>query len=81
MPFEVAILDILRVPLYQRIDENVFHLHKLGLSKSCIGNALDVDDKTVAKALRWVGGKDSSLVGAQGGTSPPDGRIRPESSV
>jgi len=53
MPFEVAFTDILNAPLYQRIAERVLHLHKLGLNKLCIAEHLAVDDKTVAKALRW----------------------------
>jgi len=54
MAFEVAIMDVPEEPLYQRIAEKVLHLHWLGLNNLRIGRHLDVDDKTVAKSLRWV---------------------------
>ena len=54
MPFEVAIMDAPEEPLYQQIAEKVLHLHRLGLNNLRIGRHLDVDDKTVAKSLRWV---------------------------
>ena len=40
-------------PAYQRIARDVERLHALGLSLNKIAQHLGLDDKTVAKALRW----------------------------
>ena len=53
--FEVDIVDRSKVPIYIAIAGKAVHMIQLGLSKSCIGKKLGVDDKTVAKALRWKG--------------------------
>ena len=55
MDFEVALVDRSNVLIYIAIAEKALHLNHLGLSKSCIGKKLGVDNKTVAKALRWKG--------------------------
>lgn len=39
--------------VYQRIAEEAIHFRRLGFSDSNIAWLLDVDDKTVAKAIRW----------------------------
>jgi len=41
-------------PVYQRISAEVQRLKFLGLSLSRIAAALEVSDKTAAKALAWV---------------------------
>ena len=58
VPFEVAIMDVPEEPLYQQIAEKVLYLHRLGLNNLRIGRHLDVDDKTVAKSLRWRGTRE-----------------------
>ena len=45
------IVDQAEVPVYLRIAEKARHLRELGMSDRAIGQALDVNDKTVAKAL------------------------------
>ncbi|MFC2172946.1 hypothetical protein ACFLU6_10005 [Acidobacteriota bacterium] len=53
MPFEIAILDTEPLPLYQRIAAKATHLQELRISFACIARKLGVDEKTVAKAVRW----------------------------
>ena len=53
VPFEVALLEVEKPSVYQRIAEEAKKLHRLGLSNSKIARHLRVDDKTVAKAIRW----------------------------
>ena len=38
--------------MYQRISQEVNHLHQLGMSNAAIARHLKVDDKTVAKAIQ-----------------------------
>ena len=52
---EVALLETESRPLYQRVARKALHLRELGLSYSAIARRLEVDDKTVAKAIRWLG--------------------------
>lgn len=52
IPFEAALLETAKPPLYQRIAPKAVSLWELGLSLSRIGRDLGVTDKTVAKALR-----------------------------
>jgi hypothetical protein len=40
-------------PLYQRLAPEIARLRRLGLSRRRIGTELEIDDKTVDKALRW----------------------------
>jgi DNA-directed RNA polymerase specialized sigma24 family protein len=40
--------------LYQRVAREAIHLRELGFSYSAIARRLEVDDKTVAKAIRWL---------------------------
>ena len=47
-------LDTKPRPLYQRVARMALHLRELGLSYLAIARKLEVDDKTVAKALRWL---------------------------
>ena len=54
VPFEVALLDTSPPPIYQRIARKALHLQELGLSRSAIARRLAVDEKTVAKAIRWL---------------------------
>ena len=56
MPFEVALKVIPDPPSYQHLAEKALHLKQLSLSKARIAAALTVDDKTIAKALRWMEG-------------------------
>jgi len=43
-------------PVYQRIATKALHLRELGLSDRVIAQRLGVSDKTVGKAIRWLGG-------------------------
>jgi orotate phosphoribosyltransferase-like protein len=43
-------------PVYQRIATKALHLRELGLSDRVIAQRLSVSDKTVGKAIRWLGG-------------------------
>jgi hypothetical protein len=52
-PFEVALVETERPPLYQRIALQAQHLRQLGLSFSAIAEHLGVTDKTVSKAISW----------------------------
>ncbi len=54
IPFEVALQDDAPPPLYQAIAEKAYQLQQVGMSANAISKHLKVDDKTVAKALRWL---------------------------
>lgn len=43
-------------PLYQQVAPGVARMRRLGLSYRQIAQAFGVDDKTVAKAARWLVG-------------------------
>ena len=51
--FEVTILDTSTRLLYQEISAKSIQLHELGLSLRIIAKKLNVDEKTVSKAIRW----------------------------
>ena len=55
---EVALLDAEGQPVYQQVAQKARHLRDLGLSCCAIARKLGVDDKTVARALRWLKGVD-----------------------
>ena len=52
--FEVTILYTSNQPLYQEISTKSSQLYELGLSLSTIAKKLNVDEKTVSKAIRWA---------------------------
>ncbi len=52
--FEVVLLETEARPLYQQVARKALHLRELGLSYCAIARRLEVDDKTVAKAIRWL---------------------------
>jgi len=52
-PFEVALLDTVPPPLYQRIAREAAQLEQLGLNRHRIARRLGVADKTVTKAIAW----------------------------
>ena len=54
MPFVVKLLDTEDSPVYQRIASKALRLKQLGLSMAGVARALDVSDKTAAKAIKWV---------------------------
>lgn len=56
LPLEVALLDTAERPVYQRIASKALHLRELGLSDRVIAQRLGVSDKTVGKAIQWLGG-------------------------
>ena len=56
VPLEAALLETEAKPLYQRVAGKALQLRELGLSLSAIGRRLGADDKTVAKAIRWLQG-------------------------
>jgi DNA-binding CsgD family transcriptional regulator len=41
-------------PQYQVIAERALQLRQLGMSDLAIARALGINDKTVAKSIRWV---------------------------
>ena len=49
-----TILTETRQPIYQGIARKSLHLKELGFSNRKIAIRLCVDEKTVAKAIRWV---------------------------
>jgi len=53
MRFFVKLLDTEDSPGYQRIASKALQLKQLGLSMTGVARALDVSDKTVAKAIEW----------------------------
>jgi hypothetical protein len=55
--FEVALLETAEAPTYQRIALQAKHLRQLGFSLSRTARQLGVTDKTVAKAIRWIGSR------------------------
>ena len=50
---EVALRGTEAQPKYQQVAQKARHLRDLGLSNRAIARKLGVDDKTVAKAVRW----------------------------
>jgi hypothetical protein len=54
VPLEVALLETEAWPLYQQLARKALHLRELGLSYCAIARRLEVNDKTVAKAIRWL---------------------------
>jgi hypothetical protein len=55
VPFEVTITETVPPPAYQRIAVEAQRLARLGLCFTRIAKALGVTDKTVAKAITWIG--------------------------
>lgn len=55
IPFEVAIVDTSPPPTYQSVAADALRLSRLGMSHLKIAQTLGVTDKTVTKALRWLG--------------------------
>ena len=54
VPLEATLEETEVRPLYQRVARKVQHLRGLGLSYCAIAERLEVDDKTAAKASRWL---------------------------
>ncbi|MGI8460591.1 MAG: hypothetical protein ACR2OC_02990 [Solirubrobacterales bacterium] len=52
-----SLADAAPPPIYQQIAEKAQHLRELGMSNRSIGRALAINDKTVAKALKWELGR------------------------
>jgi len=48
------LLEVEVQPLYQQVAREALHLRELGLSYCAIASKLGADDKTVAKAIRWL---------------------------
>ena len=59
IPIEVNLLNIVQEPTYQIIASKSLHLKELGFSNRKIANHLNVDEKTVAKAITWMVEKNS----------------------
>lgn len=53
-PFQCVLTGITEEPIYQLIAKKALHLNELGLSNYRIAELLNVNDKTVAKAIRWA---------------------------
>lgn len=54
LPFQVALVETLEPPVYQRVARRALHLHELGMSDRAIAGRLGVTDKTIAKAIAWA---------------------------
>ena len=52
--FEFTMLNTSTRPLYQEIAAKSLQLHQLGLSLRIIATKLNVDEKTVSKAIQWA---------------------------
>ena len=61
LAFEVSLLEVASQPMYQRVARKCLQLQQLGLSHSAIGRRLEVTDKTVAKAIKWLDGMSARL--------------------
>ena len=46
--------EVAETPVYQRIASKALQLHELGLNSTVIARNLEVSDKTVTKAIRWI---------------------------
>jgi len=54
VPFEAALTELSKAPVYQAIAEQAAHLHLLGMNPNRIAVHLGVDRTTVTRALRWI---------------------------
>ena len=54
LSLDVPILPAAGPPLHQRIARKARQLQQLGLTNAAMATRLEIDDKTVAKALRWL---------------------------
>jgi hypothetical protein len=54
VPFEAAMTELSKVPVYQAIAEQAAHLHLLGMNPSHIAVHLGLDRTTVTRALRCI---------------------------
>ena len=54
-----TLLEITTRPLYQEIAVRSTQLHQLGMSFRSIASKLNVDEKSVAKAIHWFVDIDS----------------------
>jgi hypothetical protein len=54
VPVQVTLLDAEAAPVYQQIGPKALHLRQLGLLRTDIARRLNVDPKTVSKAIHWV---------------------------
>ncbi len=53
-PFQCVLTGITEELIYQKIPKKALHLKELGLSNYRIAELLNVNDKTVAKALKYI---------------------------
>ena len=56
LPFEASLQDPAAVPAYQRLAGRAAGFRVMGWSDHSIAVQLDVTDKTIAKAIRWLRG-------------------------
>lgn len=54
LPFQVALVETVEPPVYQRVARKALHLRELGMSDRAIAGCLGVTDKTIAKAIAWI---------------------------
>ena len=59
LPFQITIYDPSEQPNYQKIAEKALRLKELGLNCSSIARLLNVDHKSVSKAIEWIGQFDN----------------------
>ena len=60
MPFEVALVDPSPTPTYIAIAPKALHLEELKMNPNRIAVALNVERKTVVRALCWIRSKHVS---------------------
>jgi hypothetical protein len=54
VPLRFSLLELSNPFPYQSIAERALRLRRLGMSDSSIARSLGVNDKTVAKSIRWI---------------------------
>ena len=54
LPFQVALVETVEPPVYQRVARKALHLRERGMSDRAIAGRLGVTDKTIAKGIAWV---------------------------
>ena len=59
MPFQITIHDPSEQPIYQKTAVKALQLMELGLTDSSIARQLNVDHKSVSKAINWIKEFDS----------------------
>ena len=59
IPIEVNLHNTAQLPVYQKIAKKSLHFRELGINNCKIANYLNVDEKTVRRAIQWLSKIDS----------------------